>query len=421
MKPKSLKDLLLISWLVPMGCTVLGGCFLALGLSYLDYSNFRRSELQRLQELAPVIVRRVQAELLLGEQGTLDPVIAQLKSEFNLRRLELGSAGGFSSGVTVQAQIPNDHQSRVILLERDEKPFSSFINLRHFLLALLPTVLLGALGFFFQRRWLREHFIGPVEALAETSVGARTVDKAWPKEIQDISNTLSEAFSNREQAVFGQVARGIIHDIRTNLHSMNTATQLVGSASDANLRGTRLEKLYSACSRNIPKIRSIVDLSLDTSREICMKPQLADVGETVEQAILTLEELAQAKGITVESNFSGNLSAFHDAVQLERVLVNLIRNALEAVDSSALTKKVSISASECDGLLTIAVEDSGDGLPDPNVIFRPLKSSKTHGVGLGLFVSKKIVEAHNGNLVPGNSESLGGAKFTVSLPQEATL
>lgn len=421
MKQKPLKDLLLISWLVPMACTVLGGCGLAFGLSYLDFSNYKRSENDRLRELAPTIVRRVQAELLLGEQGTLEPVIAQLKGEFGLSVLKLGSTKLPTSPLAISAVVPNDPAGRGLVIEREARNYSSFIQLRHFLLALLPTVLLGAMGFFFQRSWLRTHFIGPVEALAETSVGHRPVDRSWPLEIQEISEKLSEAFSNREQAVFGQVARGIIHDIRTNLHSMHTATQLVEGAADPDIRKGRLEKLYSACSRNIPKIRSIVDMSLDTSREISMKPQLGDVGDTIEQAMDTLEEMAQAKGITIKSDLPGDLVAMHDPVQMERVIVNLIRNALEAVDESPTGKLVKVSAIKSDREVTIAVEDSGPGLPNVNAIFRPLKSSKVHGVGLGLFLSKKIVEAHSGQLQPGSSPSLGGAKFTVTLPQEVRL
>ncbi len=249
-------------------------------------------------------------------------------------------------------------------------------------------------------------------------MGERSPDASWPWEIQTIARQLSESFSNREQAVFGRVARGIIHDIRTNLHSMGTATQLIEGAKDSQDRQRRLEKLYSACTRNIPKIRSIVDLSLDSSREISMKPELADVGDAVEQALDTLAELAVSKGVKLTGDTSGTLIALHDPLQLERVVMNLVKNAIEATDQVAGEKIVRVGArSSTDGIM-IEVEDSGHGLSDPGSIFRPLKSSKTHGVGLGLFVSKKIIEAHSGRLETGSSSELGGARFTVHLPQE---
>lgn len=420
MKQRSAKEYLLMSWFVPMACTLVGSAALALGFSYFDYSNSRRSESARLNEIAPAIGRRVTAELLLKEQGTLGPVIEQLKNEYSLRSLRVLDQAGSEESSTIQAEweVPLGNDSKIIVMERDSPSFSTFIQLRHFLLALLPSLLMAALGFLLQRRFLRTHFIQPIEALAETTVGERSPDEAWPLEIQTIAHQLSESFANREQAVFGRVARGIIHDIRTNLHSMGTATQLIEGAKDPLDRQRRLEKLYSACTRNIPKIRSIVDLSLDSSREISMKPELADIGDAVEQALDTLAELAVAKGVRLTGDTSGALLALHDPLQLERVVMNLLKNAIEATDHVAGEKIVKVAARSCANGVVIDVEDSGHGLADPGSVFRPLKSSKTHGVGLGLFVSKKIIEAHSGVLETGVSSELGGAKFTVHLPYE---
>lgn len=420
MRQRSAKELLLLSWLVPMACTLVGSAALAFGLSYLDYSNNRRSETNRLEELAPTIGRRVSAEILLKDQGTLGPVIEQLKTEYSLHSLKVtdGFESTKSSAIKAEWKIPLGSETKVILLERTPLVYSSFIQLRHFLLALLPTLLMAALGFSLQRRFLRTHFIQPVEALAETSLGERAPDSSWPIEIQAIAQKLSESFSSREQAVFGRVAKGIIHDIRTNLHSMGTATQLVEGAKDPQDRLRRFEKLYSACTRNIPKIRSIVDLSLDSSREISMKPELADVGEALEQALDTLAELAISKGVQLSGDTSETLLAIHDPLQLERVVLNLVKNAIEATDQVSGKKIVRVGARKTPEGVLIEVEDSGHGLSDPSSVFRPLKSSKTHGVGLGLFVSKKIVDAHLGRMETGVSAELGGAKFTVHLPAE---
>lgn len=420
MRQRSAKEYLLLSWLVPMVCTLLGSAALAFGLSYLDYSNSRRSEEERLKELVPTIGRRITAELLLKDQGTLGPVIAQLKSEYALQSLRVSDHLDFAKTNTVRAdwKIQLDAETKFVVIERAAPVFSSFIQLRHFLLALLPSLLMAGLGFALQRRFLRTHFIQPIEALAETTVGERSPEESWPLEIQTIAHQLSESFSNREQAVFGRVARGIIHDIRTNLHSMGTATQLIEGAKDPQDRQRRLEKLYSACTRNIPKIRSIVDLSLDSSREISMKPELADVGDAVEQALDTLAELAISKGVKLTGDSSGALLALHDPLQLERVVMNLVKNAIEATDHVTGEKIVRVETRSSTNGVLIEVEDSGPGLSDPNSVFRPLKSSKTHGVGLGLFVSKKIIEAHSGTLETGNSTDLGGARFTVNLPHE---
>jgi signal transduction histidine kinase len=385
-------------------------------LSYLDYSNYLRSERERLGQIEPGISRRIVAEILLKSNGTLGPVIEQLKSEYGLSTLEIAKEPKPLGILSVHAPIRETGGTQTLLLAKEARVFGSFIQVRHFLLALLPTVGLALFGFLLQRRYLRRHLIEPVEALAETSVGNRPLDESWPKEIQEIAEKLASSFSDREQAVFGLVARGIIHDIRTHIHSIHTATQLSEMPSaDAGQKLLRLERLLAACQRNIPKIKSIVDLSLDTSREISLQPKQYDVSQTVKQAITSIEELAKAKGVTVSQEFSGDLSVACDVVQLERVFTNVIKNAVEAAEDKNVPRAVMVRGERSSSSVRISIEDSGHGIKDRAAIFRPLKSTKTHGIGLGLFVSKKIIEAHGGRIFPEESK-MGGAKFTVEIP-----
>lgn len=416
-KGREINDYLLMSWMLPFACTIIGGSLLALGLSYLDYSNYLRSEQERLDQFAPSISRRVTAELLLKANGTLEPVIEHLKEEYGLKRLEITDTTVPTIGtLAVTAQIQSSEGNKSLVIEKATDRFSSFINLRHFLLALLPTAGLAAFGFFLQRRYLRQHFIEPIEALAETSLGNRSTDESWPLEVQSISQKLSESFANREQAVFGQVARGIIHDIRTHINSIHTATQLSEMDSQQEQKISRLERLLAACQRNVPKIKDIIDLSLDTSREICLKPKRADLSVTVKQAISNVEEIAKTKGVILSHDLSQNLETHFDSVQLERVFTNIVKNAIEATDGVSNKKTVLVRGVKVGSSIEVSIEDSGIGLRDKTSIFRPLKSTKTHGIGLGLFVSRKIIEAHNGKLVPESSSELGGAKFIVELP-----
>lgn len=421
MKPTSIHRYFLISWLIPVVSALVGSCLLALGLSYLDYVNQREFDLSRMAESAPTIERRVAAEILLKDMGALGPVVAQLRTEYDLKSLQVVSADlelprNSSRSLFYKTVIQGIESNRAILLERSASAFVSFIQLRHFILALLPMGLLAAVGFFLQRRYLRRHLIDPVEALADTLVDSKRIDENWPTEVREISAKLSEAFSEREQAVFGKVARGIMHDIRTHLHSIHTATQLTEAASDDEQRFQRKGKLLAACVRNIPKIKEIVDLSLDTSREIVLKPREADISKTIDQAISILDEIAKAKGVTLTKEVSGPLFSVHDPVQLERAFTNIIKNAIEAVDEASGQKVVSVKAIQNENEVRIVFEDTGLGISDLESIVRPLKSTKLHGTGLGLFVSRKILEAHAGTLKAGRSDDFGGAKFIVTLP-----
>ena len=124
------------------------------------------------------------------------------------------------------------------------------------------------------------------------------------------------------------------------------------------------------------------------------------------------------KNFAIESNIE-DFVALYDCAQIERAMFNLIKNSVEAIDQKSITKKVLLTASKNEQGVQISVEDSGVGLKvDPARIFKGIKTTKTHGTGLGLLVTRKIVEAHGGSVVAGKSELLGGAKFTVTIPNQ---
>ena len=111
-------------------------------------------------------------------------------------------------------------------------------------------------------------------------------------------------------------------------------------------------------------------------------------------------------------------SILGDPVQLQQVLINLLLNALEALDDK-ITKRclVTVSVRSVGATVEIAVSDNGHGIAEDNIlsVFKPFFSSKLNGLGMGLAISRGIIEAHGGRLWAKNNEA-GGATFTFSLP-----
>lgn len=106
-----------------------------------------------------------------------------------------------------------------------------------------------------------------------------------------------------------------------------------------------------------------------------------------------------------------------DRIQIQQVLTNLMRNAVEAMGESLKKDlRVSIKAAES-GKAAVIVEDSGAGIPNEisDQLFRPFVTTKAGGMGIGLSISKRIIEAHGGEITVSRSE-LGGARFTFTLP-----
>jgi signal transduction histidine kinase len=430
---RSLAFYSLLSWLVPAVAAASVCAFVFLATTAIQFRSERSRLESKLFEDSNTIARRISAELLLGPRGSSTSVAASLKEDFGLRKVEV-HAGAPPCGQNTEAcvtragsqlnafrSVPLAPSPHFIVLERTGPSLWAFLKISTLLWSAIPIALMLALGIFFQRLVLRSYMLRPVQALVETSTGDKEPRHHWPREIREIADRLTESFERRDEAVFSQIARGVVHDLRTLIQSPLAATELaIDSKEDPARRLKRLENLESVCAVQLPKMREIIDTTLDGSRDIPVTPQERSVVHAIKGASRTLEPLLARTGAALE--FNGATDSFvvmHDAVQLERVVTNLLKNGIEAaITRPDRPRRVSIRVEDLADKVIIEVEDSGPGLRvAPDRLFRPLKSTKPHGSGLGLVVSRKIIAAHGGALVPGRSELLGGAKFSIVLPR----
>jgi C4-dicarboxylate-specific signal transduction histidine kinase len=104
-----------------------------------------------------------------------------------------------------------------------------------------------------------------------------------------------------------------------------------------------------------------------------------------------------------------------DQIQIQQVFINLIVNAIEALEGQKVPPLVTLRAAVIDSDMLVQVIDNGPGVDDPDRIFDAFMTTKETGMGIGLAVSRSIVEAHGGRLWAENNKT-GGATFNVSLP-----
>ncbi|MBL6933421.1 MAG: PhnD/SsuA/transferrin family substrate-binding protein, partial [Rhodospirillales bacterium] len=151
---------------------------------------------------------------------------------------------------------------------------------------------------------------------------------------------------------------------------------------------------------------------------------LANINDVIKEALAFLKNDAKGKGIQIVQNLEPNLPAVTiDHIQVEQVILNLIRNAIEAMEETPTgLKSISISTHQSDqDEIVVTVIDSGPGLSsDDDSLFDPFVTSKTNGLGLGLSISRSIVEAHGGRLQATHNEG-NGAALTFTLPINETL
>ncbi|PJB32559.1 MAG: hypothetical protein CO109_03895, partial [Deltaproteobacteria bacterium CG_4_9_14_3_um_filter_65_9] len=127
------------------------------------------------------------------------------------------------------------------------------------------------------------------------------------------------------------------------------------------------------------------------------------------------EERLRAQSISCRTEF-GDAGEIHaDPDMLRRVLLNLVGNAVDAMPSGGT---LTVSArSRPDGRISVVVEDTGTGIPaeERERIFEPYFTTKTSGLGLGLFLTKKIVDAHGGEIFVDSTPGKG-TRIEVALP-----
>ncbi len=142
------------------------------------------------------------------------------------------------------------------------------------------------------------------------------------------------------------------------------------------------------------------------------------LNEVVQDVAPLVRRLLSGKEVELTKTYADRLPAVSgDRIQLQQVLLNLILNACEAMESTPPgQRRLRVSTSSADGRVALSVEDSGSGLPaDAEVLFQPFYTTKEQGLGMGLSICHSIVAAHQGHLratpAPG-----GGAVFCMSLP-----
>jgi two-component system, LuxR family, sensor kinase FixL len=141
-----------------------------------------------------------------------------------------------------------------------------------------------------------------------------------------------------------------------------------------------------------------------------------DIASIIADATVLILPQAQSEGVEIEYRLDpGARWVEADAIQVQQVLINLVRNAIEAMHSADESRVTISTAPAEEGKIRIQVEDNGPGLgSEPERYFAPFESAKTEGLGLGLSISRTIVEAHGGTIEARSAQS-GGALFQFTL------
>jgi len=213
-------------------------------------------------------------------------------------------------------------------------------------------------------------------------------------------------------ATLGELATGLAHEIRNPLAGIAGVIEIVGrdlpatSPARAVVKDVRLE---------ITRIsRTLTDL-LETARPRRPELRRSNLNTTVEHAVMLARQQVLSRPIKIELQKASDLPEVeHDSDQVHQVLLNLLLNAVQAMEGAG-TVRVEIGSRQ--GYASVAVSDTGRGISSQNLqnIFRPFYTTKGAGTGLGLSLAHRIVEDHHGRIEV--TSAVGkGSRFIVLLP-----
>jgi C4-dicarboxylate-specific signal transduction histidine kinase len=269
------------------------------------------------------------------------------------------------------------------------------------------------------------YFLLSIHPIVEN--GAVTGATAFSKDITERKHAEEQARQHQAHLAhvlrlntMGEMAAGLAHEINQPLgaianYAQGCTRRLRGGAIDAAALLPIVEEIASEALRAGEIIRRLRDLV----RKEGPRDAAVDLSALIRESTRIIEPEALDSGIRVEVALPPDLPHVNcDSIQIEQVLLNLLLNGVEAVRASGSGERsLTISAAMAGAAgVQVAIRDSGGGVPDPPAdVFKPFFSTKPNGLGMGLSISRSIIEAHGGRLWAARNAD-HGSTFRFTLP-----
>lgn len=273
------------------------------------------------------------------------------------------------------------------------------------------------------RRWMEHHVVGLPDPQLN---GAYTIALAVARDITQRKSSEEQMTSLRNQlahagrlGVMGEMAAGLAHELNQPLAAVHldaeTALRFCNEATPP-----ALEDILRRISTQTLRAGEIIRRMRAFVRRGTGRREPADLRVLIQEVLQILNnEIVRAR-ISLEIQLADILPARIDSIQIQQVLVNLIRNALEAMSESAAARRLTISTSMERDMVRVSIADTGPGLSPAlkEKLFHPFQTTKSTGLGLGLPICRSIIEAHGGE-IDAAPRSEGGMDFYFHLPLQS--
>jgi two-component system, NtrC family, sensor kinase len=243
------------------------------------------------------------------------------------------------------------------------------------------------------------------------------LEAAFEKMVTGLSRAQTLALSNERLAAIGKMAAHVTHEIRNPLSAMGLNVEMLEeelALSDGAQR-SEVKSLLTAIQREVERLEHLSEEYLRVARLPQPRMEAEDVAAVVGEVVVFARPEIELARCTVALEVDEHLPpALFDEAQLRQALLNLLRNAREAMPSGG---PIDVRVAAEGMSVVIEVADRGGGIPEPirSRVFDPFFSTKGEGTGLGLAITRHIVESHGGSVTCDPREG-GGTRFRIALP-----
>ena len=312
----------------------------------------------------------------------------------SLFQMEAGAGAHYRSvfgGVPVLAEMVNDCLSTGRLFRREEIETGNGVE---------KMARLGAT-------------IAPIDATTEG--GARGA-LCLITDITEVTRLREQVALKRNLESLGEMSAGLAHEFKNAMAALHGYAQFLQSI-DQDEQGKAAADALLAEVRNLSEMTTAF---LNFARPRALQPEEVSLPELIRECVRELAPLFEARRVECVKNPADQETVIRADIRLMRqAFLNLLRNAAEAIPDDYGKRQVTIEAStskehgKC--WATISIRDTGEGLSDPQKIFIPFFTTKSHGHGVGLALAHRVISEHGGSLTAANAPD-GGAMFTIRLP-----
>jgi len=253
-------------------------------------------------------------------------------------------------------------------------------------------------------------------SVEEESQKVRTANLALDAALAEKTQLVKALTLSVKSRNMGVLLASLTHELSQPLQLMRIKTELLAGMPE--VQGSERKKFIEGLLKDNAQVAETLAQLRKFLRSGSSEFQMISLRDVTQESVAIIQAELERNGILLEQETQGTFQVWADEGQLQMVVLNLLKNALDVLLTVPHPRRIHLQLKQTEHSNTLTVSDNGPGLreADRGQIFEMFHSTKKDGMGLGLWLSKSIVTNHGGQLQVSNSP-LGGACFTLTLPR----